>query len=144
MSPPARGRTRVIAPRGLMLLAAIAVCAWFVVGVRQVQDEDHVDSAVIPPITISAAQARSADATLNDAAFLNPDRSVQGLRAIVTFKSGHPAQGISMAKAFTRREPENFEAWLLLGELTVQADPAVFRMTQARLNVLVPPVAPPR
>ncbi|HWE07857.1 MAG TPA: hypothetical protein VG325_00805 [Solirubrobacteraceae bacterium] len=100
---------RVLRPA--LLLVAVAACAWFALGVRQSHEVDGATS-VVSAANPTAAQLRAAAAQLRSASFLNPDRTVDILRARVAIKQHRLPQARRILAAATRGEPENLEAWI--------------------------------
>ena len=126
--------------RLLVLVAALVACAWFTLGLRESQDQARVTALLTSHPTLTAAQARAANETLDDAQLWNPDQSVNTLRTVVATKAGDHRLAVAIAEAVVRREPQDVADWLLLRELVVNSDPALFRLAQARVSALAPPV----
>jgi hypothetical protein len=93
------------------VLGAVIVCAWFVLGARQAHEIDQATNIVTVPRQ-SAAKLRAAARDLHAAALLNPDRTVDILRARVAIEQGRPTQARRILTAVTRAEPDNLEAWI--------------------------------
>jgi uncharacterized protein HemX len=132
--------SQVIAARLLLLAVAIAACAWFVLGVRAEHDQSTVSALINHHRSLTAAQARAAEAQLADARTLNPDETLNILRAQVELRAGHDAKAAAIAKGIVRREPQNAGAWLALELMTLYSDPATYRQAQAHVRELLPPV----
>lgn len=135
-----RDHGAVIAVRVIAVVAAVAACAWFALGVRSSHEADRVSSALAFAAKISPAQARADDHALHEAAVLDPDQTLEMLRAEVALHVGRHGDAIAIAEQVTRREPQNPDAWLLLKVVSAGADPALNRLADARLAQLVPPV----
>jgi hypothetical protein len=133
-------RMPAIAGRLVALVVALIVCAWFALGIRQAQDLARVNALLASHSKITATQARGANASLDDAQFLNPDQSVAAVRAIVESRAGDRERAVAIAESVTRREPQSVDGWLLLSELAVRSDPTIFHLAQARISALAPPV----
>ena len=123
-------------------LAAVSlvVCAWFATGVRATHDRSEVTALVGAHSSLSAAQARTAKAKLADAAFLNPDQSIDLLRAQIEVRTGDAAGGLRIGEAIVRREPANYQAWFFDEEVGMHIAPPIGRLARAHLRVLAPPV----
>lgn len=93
------------------MLGAVIVCAWFVLGARQAHEIAQATSIVTVPGQ-SAAHLRAAASDLHAAALLNPDRTVDILRARVAIESGRMAQARQILTAVTRDEPDDLKAWV--------------------------------
>lgn len=133
-------RTPAITGRLVVLVAALIACAWFLLGIRQAQDQARVNALLSSHSKITASQARAANASLDEAQFLNPDQSVAAARAAVEFRAGNRGRAVALAESVTRREPQGVDGWLLLSELVVTSDPPLFHLAQARISALAPPV----
>jgi hypothetical protein len=120
--------------RAAIVIAALLVAVWLVSGLRPVRDERAGIAAVqakdVPRgyrlLERAAAHSRSTQPDLRlaqlDAFTQRPDRAVRRLQALV------------------RREPENYEAWVLLAQTARTVDPPLADRARARARVLSPPV----
>jgi cytochrome c-type biogenesis protein CcmH/NrfG len=120
--------------RAAIAIAALLVAVWLVSGLRPVRDERAGIAAVqaqdVPRgyrlLERAAAHSRSTQPDLRlaqlDAFTKQPDRAVTRLQALV------------------RREPENYEAWVLLAQTAATVDPPLAKRARARARVLSPPV----
>ncbi len=124
-----------------LVAVALAVAAWFLVGVRATQSEERLQ-VVIEHGQLSPGELRAAAADVSRAGTLNPDELVNILRGEVAFHSANPASAIPIAEAVTSREPDNPDGWLLLEVVAAKHDPALVRRSELRLAQLVPPVKP--
>ncbi len=97
--------------RSALLLVAVAACAWFVVGARQAHEVDQATNAV-SAANPTAAQLDAAAAQLRSASFLNPDRTVDILKARVAIRQHRLPRARAILAAVTRAEPQNLEAWI--------------------------------
>jgi hypothetical protein len=120
--------------------AAVVVCAWFVLAIRELRDEAHVTAFLHGHPTLTASQTRTLDATLADAKFLNPDTSAEALRARVQVNAQDLPAAVAIALALARREPQNFDNWLLLEFLAGSVRPDLHRLAEAHVRALAPPV----
>ncbi len=128
-------------PRVAGAVIAAVVLAWFVLGARQAHDTAGA-LALATPLHIDAATAARARSLLDSAGTLNPDRTVQLLRAKVAFERGQNRQAIAMIEGVGRVEPDNRSVWgLLIGPAT-KSDSAALRYALARLHYLEPIVTP--
>lgn len=135
-----RDHGAVLTVRVIAVVAAVAACAWFALGVRSSHEADRVSSALEFAAKITPAQARADDQALHEAAVLDPDQTLEMLRAEVALHAGHHADAVAIAERVTEQEPQNPDAWLLLKVVSAGADPALNRLAGARLAQLVPPV----
>jgi hypothetical protein len=134
----ARRPARVSAGRLAVLVAALIVCVWFTLEIRALHDQARVTAFLTSHTTITATQARTANATSDDAQFLNADQSLTALRAIVETKAGDRRRAVAIAEALVRREPQNVRSWLLLAELMAKSDPTTYRLAMAHVAALAP------
>jgi hypothetical protein len=135
-----RDDAAVLALRVLLITVAVAACFWFAVGVRSSHDADRVSSLLAGATSISQAQARAYDQTLNDAEALDPDQYLELLRSEVALHAGNRARALAIAKRVVSREPSNPEDWLLLEVVSDHIDPALYKLSRLRVAQLVPPV----
>ena len=73
------GRERAL--RAVLIAVAALACAWFALGIRQAIATDRATAIVYQSAPLTPAQAARAAGLLDDAATLNPDRTVDVLRA---------------------------------------------------------------
>jgi hypothetical protein len=125
--------------RALALLIALVVCVWFAVGIRQAHDTAAASEIITGSSPLRPAQARQAQSLLAAAGQLNPDRSVDLLRAQLAQRQGHLAQARAIALSVARSEPQNTNAWLAYGNASAN-DRLGFLVALRRLYALVPPV----
>jgi hypothetical protein len=134
-----RDDAAVLVLRALLITAAVAACVWFALGVRSSHEFDKVNSLIAHATSITQAQAHADDQALNDAEVLDPDQSLEQLRAEVALHAGDHSAALAIAKRIVSREPQNPYDWLLLRVLSAQIDPALNRLAQLRVTQLVPP-----
>jgi hypothetical protein len=97
--------------RAALVILAVALCAWFVVGARQAHDLAAAQSVINASDRPTSAQAARAWSLLHSAAFLNPDRSVQLARSALALAQNRPQVARGYAERATRAEPLNILAW---------------------------------
>ena len=119
--------------------AALVVCAWFALGIRQSHDLNAATAIVSARAPLSAAQARHAAGLLGAAGQLNPGTSVDLARSELALRRGDGAQARAIALSVTRSEPQNIEAWLAYGTASAR-DPRAFALALRHLEALAPPV----
>jgi predicted Zn-dependent protease len=100
--------------RALSLLVALAVAAWFVVGIRQAHDTAKAGAIVSGSAKLSSGQANGTASLLHAAAFLNPDTRVDILRAQLALDRGERRQAARILSSVVQKEPMNLQAWFLL------------------------------
>ena len=131
----------MLALRVSLIVAALAACAWFALGIRSSHDADKVGSLVGQASSISPAQARADYRMIDDAEVLNPDQSLELLRSEVALHSGQHSYALAVAKRIVAREPSNPNGWLALEVVSDKFAPALNRLAQLKLAQLVPPTA---
>jgi predicted Zn-dependent protease len=129
----------VIVARLVLVTTALAVCACYALGVLSTHDQSSVASLLDRHGSLTAVQASDAEAMLSDAKTLNPDPTLDVMRAEVEFRAGHVARAVRIAKDVAGRAPSDAGAWLVLELLTRNLDPATNRLAQDRVRLLVPP-----
>jgi len=125
--------------RAVGIVAAVLVCAWFALGIRQARDANRASDIITATSPPSPAEARLARSLLRSAGQLNPDRGVDLLRSQLALREGDAAQARAIALNVGRAEPEDLDAWLAYGEASTH-DRAAFVVALAYLNRLAPPV----
>jgi hypothetical protein len=117
--------SRATAVRGMSLVAGIAVCAWFAVGIRQAHDTAAASAILSGGSRLSPAGAARASSLLDGAALLSPDRQVGLLRAELAAERGQRALAQRLALRVAHAEPRNSQAWLLLSSIGTPYEAAV-------------------
>ena len=128
--------------RLLAAAAALVVCGWFALAVRQSVDTNAAASIIDARTPLSAARAEHASSLLRSAALLNPDRSVDLLRSALALRLRQYAHARALALSVVRREPLNLQAWLAFG-VASYGDRRAFLFALAQVARLAPPVKPP-
>ena len=119
--------------RATLFVAAVLCAAWFATGLRPVRERDQALALVATDtqraetlLSRSARHTRSSEPDLRLAQLYaferRPDRATPILRAIVA------------------REPENFDAWLLLSQSARASDPGLAARAAREFRRLSPPV----
>jgi predicted Zn-dependent protease len=132
---------RVAARVAVGALAAVAA-AWFAIGVRQDRDTTRATAIVAAATPPTAAQARQASDLLQTAAFLNPDRDLDIVRARLELVRGNQREARAILKRVVSEESLNLEAWIWLARASV-GDLRDFYTAAYRIQQLVPPVRAP-
>jgi hypothetical protein len=129
--------SRANAVRGLSLIGAIVVCAWFAVGIRQVHDTSAATALLSSGARLSPVSAARASSLLDGAALLNPDREIGLLRAKLAAERGQRPLAQRLALGVARAEPANSQAWLLVSFVGTPSQRALAAHT---LRTLIPEV----
>jgi hypothetical protein len=133
------GKQSLVARVALLVVAVIA-CAWFGLGAFQVHAQSRAASLLPRDANVSPALARVIAHELDRAGALNPDRSVDLLRAQLDLHSGNRAGAERVIKQVARDEPEYVDAWFLLQIVAFPRDPQTVQLANARTRELDPPV----
>jgi predicted Zn-dependent protease len=99
--------------------------------------------AILDSPRLTGAQARHAAQLLQSAAFLNPDRQVDVLRAQLRRDQGDLRGARAILRPVISSEPDNLQAWLELARSSA-GDPHDFFLAAFRVRQLVRTVPPPR
>jgi hypothetical protein len=132
----------VLAIRLLLVAVAVAVCGWFILGVRAAHDQQRVAALVQRSGPVTSAEASGALRSLDHAGTLNPDRELDILRAQVLLRVGDYAREARILKDIVASEPRNLDAWVVLA--FVPPPNPYAPIARARGMELAPPVPSPR
>jgi hypothetical protein len=128
--------------RWALLATAVVLGAWFVLGAVQTRDQDKATALIQRSGTPDPALTARILHLLTVAGTLNPDRDIDLLRAQALDRAGHTAAAVRVAQSVARAEPQNANAWVVLGFVAERADPTLARAARARVLMLAPPVRP--
>jgi hypothetical protein len=106
---PAMGVARAAAAA-----AAIVICAWFALGVRQAQDTTRAGSIIDGSSSLTGTRAEHTASLLHDAGTLNPDTQVDILRGRLALLDNQRPKAVRILEDVVRREPRNIDGWLWL------------------------------
>lgn len=121
-----------------LVALALCACAWFGLGAVQSHATDQATNIVSGSGTLAPAQANRARSLLDTAGTLNPDRSIDVLRARLAAREGRTAEAIAILRRTVAAEPLNLSAWLALAQTALGHDPAVVKLTIPHLAALDP------
>ncbi len=124
--------------RTLLLVLAVLICAWFVVGVRQARNTDLATNALAPHTSVTATQGARITSWLDAAAWLNPDRQVDVLRGKLAFKEHDSQRAVAILLGVTRDEPKNLLAWVGLLQPALRVNQDLFSLAVRELKILDP------
>lgn len=130
----------VAAIRASMVVLAVLVCAWFALAARAAHDSARATAIVSNPGGLTAAQAAHARSLLDEAATLNPDSSVDLLRAQVALGRHQNGAAVRMIESVADREPMNLQAWVALARATLNRNPRLLELAVHRIGRLAPNV----
>jgi hypothetical protein len=116
-------------------VAAVVICAWFVLGARQAHEIDAASQL----LANHAGDASRATPELKSAAFLYPGNDVRILQAQLDLKRRRYAAARRLIAKAIAKEPEDLNAWIAALDLAVD-DPAVENTNRvfAHLRMLDP------
>lgn len=123
--------------RAIGALAAVVVCAWFAVGIRQAHEVARATNLIEPSHALTATQLHAIDSWLHSARALNPDTEVDILRGRAAIKAGQTQLAQRILEGVTRKEPQNLEAWIWLAGAAL-GDPPVAHRAVAQIEALDP------
>jgi Tfp pilus assembly protein PilF len=122
-----------------LAVLAVCACAWFSLGVVQSHATDAASSVVSGNGKLSPGQAARARSELGTASTLNPDHSIDLLRARLAVREGRSQAAIAILRRTVAAEPRNLLAWLALAQTALLAhNRRVLDMTISRLASLDP------
>ena len=104
--------------RVAVLVAALVVCAWFVLGIRQAHDLAQATTIVQQKQALTASQSAHAASLLRSAGALNPDRQVDLVRAELDIRGSDSAAAKRILESVLRAEPDNLLGWDLLATIS--------------------------
>lgn len=131
----------VIAARGLVALAAVAIAVWLGVQAVGASGDAEVTRITLSEKTPSAQQLRHAERLIDRMERWNPDKRPRQLRGLLAYRAGDPRRAAAIFLRIARDEPENLQAWALLSRAADRYDPSLAARARARLRELAPPVA---
>ena len=117
-------------------LIAVALIGWLAVLERDARLYERgiaAGGSLDDPKTVARAEA-----DLEDARRLTPDRTPDVGRALVLWTAGRAADARSVLEDVVAAEPDNLSAWTGLGWVNAGADPALERRVAAEIRRLDP------
>jgi predicted Zn-dependent protease len=126
------------AVRASIISLAIVACAWFALAVRAAHDSNRATAIVSSKATLTAARAAHARSLLDAAATLNPDTTVDLLRAQVALARNDEAGAVRTILSVTNREPLNLQAWVALAQATLHRNPPLVLIAVRNIGRLDP------
>lgn len=120
--------------RGVLLAAALLCAAWFATELRPVRERDSGLTVVANGDVRRATTllSRAAEHTRSS----EPDLRLAQLWAF----QRRPERATRILRSIVAREPENFDAWLLLSQTARAVDPALAARAARAYRRLSPPV----
>jgi hypothetical protein len=131
----------MLALRLSVLAFAVVACVWFAIGVVQTHDQTKAEGLLDRFSTPTPATTASIMSLLGDAGTLNPDHNIELDRSQAQTRAGRAQAGVATAERVVTAEPQNVNAWLVLGFAAGRVDPALARRARAKVAQLAPPVS---
>jgi hypothetical protein len=141
---PRRHNRAMLAVRVAVFAFAVAACAWFVVGLVQTHDQSKATGLIDQPGTPSPALTKRILSLLDGAGRLNPDRNIDLLRSQALSRAGRAPAAVATAERVVRAEPDNVDAWIVLGFAARRIHPNIAQLALEKEIELAPrvPAAP--
>ena len=124
--------------RAALVVVAVVACVWLVVGWRSshlVADAERPSGSA----KIDAAELERRRDMLDDARRWNPDPTPDIREGQLLVIADRDREAVRLLQEVVEREPENYEAWLVLRQAAVRVDPPLSRratLEALRLNPL--------
>ena len=120
-------------------LLVIAVVAWLAVGLRNARLEaDAAGLLGSSPATASPERLAEARDVYLRSAELTPDTGPEVRAAGIANFTGRPREALEILRGVVAREPDNFDAWLLIESAAAGIDPGLAARARARVRSLNP------
>jgi hypothetical protein len=129
---------RMVLVRIPLLVLAACACAWFGLGAVQAHDIGRASSIVAGTGRLAPARAAQARSLLSSAAMLNPDRSIDLLRAQLALRQGRRPVAIAILRRTVADEPLNLNAWVALAKTALGHDTTLLDLAVVHLAKLDP------
>jgi predicted Zn-dependent protease len=124
--------------RALTIVGALAICAWLSLGLVQASAVDDARKRILSPDALTRSEAGEVGSQLDRASLLNPDQTVNILRAGLALRQGRVEQARQTMLEVVRDEPENLEAWGAIAVAFEQTDPSLASRARAAIRRLAP------
>jgi hypothetical protein len=120
-----------------VLVAAVLV--WLGLGLRAARLEaEGAELAGRSPATASAERLAEARDAYRRAREFNPGSGPELREAGLANFSGRPRDALALLRDVVRREPDNFDAWLVMASVAAETDPELAARARARARELNP------
>jgi tetratricopeptide (TPR) repeat protein len=117
----------------------VAVLAWLAIGLRNARLEADGASLIgSSPATASPERLAEARDAYRRAGERNPDTGPEIRAAGIANFTGQPEEAVELLRDVVRREPENFDAWLVLASAAAEIDPPLAERARERARSLNP------
>jgi predicted Zn-dependent protease len=118
---------------------ALVVCLWLLAGLRSSHLAAEAERPSGTMVKINPADLERRRDMLDDARRLNPDPTPDIREAQLLIIADRDREAVRVVRKVVEREPENYEAWLVLRQAAFRGDSALFRRATRealRLNPL--------
>ena len=124
--------------RALLIVVALVAGGWLFVQERAARAESRLTHLAFETTgPVDAAVARSLLATDRR---LNPDHRPDLFEGVVLAREGNTEKAIAVIRKATTAEPDNLEAWALLGSVAAKTDPQTAAAARQQTRALAPPL----
>ena len=128
--------------RAVVLVAALAACAWLTLQLDSANRRDQAQRELFKPRP-SRADLEGALRRLNAEAPLDPRKSDRlALVTVLELRAGHAGRARRTAEELVRLEPANSGAWQLLADVTRRSDPMRSAAARTRARALLGAATP--
>lgn len=127
-----------MAARAALVLVAVAACVWLVAGLRASRLQTDGERPFAADQIQRAEIERRRD-LFEDARRFNPDPTPEIREGQLLIVADRDREAVRVLEDVVEREPENYEAWLVLRQAAVRVDPPLSRRATRealRLNPL--------
>lgn len=124
--------------RGLVLVLAIVVCAWFAIGIRQARSLGRATTIINAASSLTAPQAAHVESLLDSARWLNPGQEADIARGQTAALAHDPSRALQILTQVTRSEPMNLAAWVALAQAAIDHSRPLVTLAAKRIVSLDP------
>lgn len=125
--------------RGLTIVGALAICGWLGLSLIQTWAIDDARTRIFSREPLTPSDAADVEAQLDRASLLDPDKTVDILRAGLALREGRVEAARRTMLEVVRDEPENLGAWAAIAIGFDRTDPALADRARAAIRRLSPP-----
>jgi predicted Zn-dependent protease len=124
--------------RASLLVIAVVISAWFLLGFRQARDTARAEALINRPAALGPSDVTRARSLIRSAGTLNPDLTVDTLRGELALEQNQNRRAARIIGTVTQREPMNLDAWVLLAQATQHGDQRTFALALRTIGKLEP------
>ena len=128
-----------MAARLALGVVVVAVVVWLGLGLRAARLEaEGAELTGRSPATLSPARLAEARDAYRRAREFNADSGPELREAGLANFGGRPREALELLRDIVRREPENFDAWLVMASVAGDSDPELAARARGRARELNP------